>query len=366
MQSLIERFFSSHVAGFRRDLARFERRLDADETPFNDQALAELARCITDSLDVCAQLERQLADEPELLKGVQARYREAIWQWFGKSWFIQRSFSKPRGYPGDYELLNAIYDRTPKSQGLGGYLDRYIVDSTLGRAVVARLRAARQFLTREVAARGGNARILNVACGPGREYVDGFLDAEASDVEITCVDNDTAALEFVQTNVAPQMSPQISMCFQRYNALRMISGKTNVARFGHSDIIYSVGLCDYIPDDYLVPMLRGWRESLADGGVVYVAFKDMELYDKAVYQWLMDWYFYQRTYEDCRRLFVEAGYDMDEMEVTRSDMAVIVNFIGRTKVGSVVRIDDAELLSGAHLAEIEEPASDSTQVESGS
>lgn len=364
MQSLIERFFSNHVAGFRRDLARFERRLDADETPFNDQALAELARCITDSLDVCAQLERQLADEPELLKGVQARYREAIWQWFGKSWFIQRSFTKPRGYPGDYELLNSIYDRAPKAQGLGGYLDRYILDSTLGRAVVARLRAARQFLTKEVAARGGNARILNVACGPGREYIDGFLEAEANDVEITCIDNDTAALDFVQTNVAPQMSPQISINFQRYNALRMVSGKTNVERFGRSDIIYSVGLCDYIPDDYLVPMLRGWRESLAEGGVVYVAFKDMELYDKAVYQWLMDWYFYQRTYEDCRRLFVEAGYDMDQMEVTRSDMAVIVNFIGRTKAGTMVRFDGAQTITGAHLVEAEDTESlpDSSEV----
>lgn len=365
MHSQIERFFSTHVPAFRRSLADFESRLDADETPFNDQALAELARCITDSLDACDQLERQIADQPELLKGVQARYREAIWPWFGKSWFIQRSFTKPRGYPGDYELLNSIYDRVPKSQGFGGYLDRYIVDSTLGRAVVARLRAAREFLTSEVAARGGNARILNVACGPGREYVDGFLAAEANDVEITCVDNDTVALDFVRTNVAPQMSPQINICFQRYNALRMVSGKTNVERFGRSDIIYSVGLCDYIPDDYLVPMLRGWRESLAEGGVVYVAFKDMELYDKAVYQWLMDWYFYQRTFEDCRRLFVEAGYDMDEMEVTRSDMAVIVNFIGRTKAGAMVRIDDAQEIPASHLAEIEEPLPDGA-LESGS
>jgi len=362
MQSQIERFFSSHVSRFRQALADFDKRLDGDEKPYNDQALAELARCITDSLDECAQLEKQLQHEPEILKSVQARYREAIWPWFGKSWFISRSFTKPRGYPGDYELLNAIYDRDPKATGFGGYLDRYILDSTLGRAVVARLRAAREFLTNEVASRGGVARIMNVACGSGREYINDFLAAEATDVTITCVDNDPAALEFVQTNITPLLSPQIDMQFKRYNALRMISGKTNVERFGRSDIIYSVGLCDYIPDDYLIPMLRGWRESLADGGVVYVAFKDMELYDKAVYQWLMDWYFYQRTYEDCRRLFVEAGYDMDEMEVTRSDMAVIVNFIGRTKTGSMIRFDAAEPIPGAHLnTEVETPLPDAAE-----
>jgi extracellular factor (EF) 3-hydroxypalmitic acid methyl ester biosynthesis protein len=362
MQSHIERFFATHVMDFRRKLAEFEDRLEGDEAPFNDHAVAELSRCITDSLDVCAQLERRLVDEPEMLKGVQARYREAIWPWFSKSWFISRSFTKPRGYPGDYELLNSIYDRDPKSSGFGGYLDRYILDSTLGRAVVARLRAAREFLTSEVASRGGTARILNVACGPGREYINDFLAAEARDVTITCIDNDTMALDFVQTHVAPHMAPQIDVHFQRYNALRMVSGRTNVERFGRSDIIYSVGLCDYIPDDYLIPMLRGWRESLADGGVVYVAFKDMELYDKAVYQWLMDWYFYQRTYEDCRRLFIEAGYDMQEMEVTRSDMAVIVNFVGRTKAGSIVRFDKAEQTPRAvHLESVVEELPDAAK-----
>ena len=166
MQSQIERFFSSHVADFRRKLAEFQRRLDADELPFNDPATAELTRCITDSLDKCAQLERQIADQPEMLKGVQARYREAIRPWFGTSWFMQRALTKPRGYPGDYELLTSIYARQPKSSGLGGYLDRYFLNTTLGRAVCARVRAVSQFLNEEVARRGGKANILNVACGP--------------------------------------------------------------------------------------------------------------------------------------------------------------------------------------------------------
>jgi SAM-dependent methyltransferase len=345
MTDNVERFFSQHVTDFTHRLAEFERRLHDHDEPHDDDALADLAECMTHSLDVCAQLESRIEHNPQLLKETQVRYREAIWPWLGKSWFMDRSFTKPRGYPGDFELLQSIYDRAPKARGLGGYLDRYILASTLGRAVVFRLKSIREFLEREVARRGGKANILNVACGPGREYINDFLAAEAVDVRITCVDNDTAALDYVRDNVAPLTNSRVDLRFMRYNALRMISGKANIERFGRSDIIYSVGLCDYIPDDYLVPMLRGWRESLAEGGLVYVAFKDQELYDKAVYQWLMDWYFYQRTYEDCRRLFVEAGYDMEELEVTRSDMAVIINFIGRTKGGSYRRIDDAEQLT---------------------
>jgi SAM-dependent methyltransferase len=358
MFACLESRFTNHLQELKMALAAFEQRLDGDETPHDDAALAELAQVLNASLEFCLSIEMEVAAEPQQLKALQARYREAIAPWFAKSWFMTRSLTKPRGYPGDYELLNSIYIHQPKSTGLGGYLDRYILSSTLGRAVIARLESVREFLVQEVAARGGKAKIMNVACGPGREYRDGFLDAEAVDVHITLVDNDTESLDYVRDHVAPLLSSRVDMQFVRYNALRMISGKTNVQRFGQSDIIYSVGLCDYIPDDYLVPMLRGWRESLAEGGVVYVAFKDMELYDKTVYQWPLDWYFYQRTVEDCRRLFVEAGYDMDLMEVTRSEMPVIVNFIGRTRPASVHRIDEAnKVVAQPHVSPVRESMS---------
>jgi hypothetical protein len=89
-------------------------------------------------------------------------------------------------------------------------------------------------------------------------------------------------------------------------------------------------------------MLKGWRESLAPGGVVYVAFKDALLYDKVEYQWLMDWYFFQRTEDDFQRLFREAGYDLSQIESSRDSTGVIINYICRTSsVAPVVRIDEA-------------------------
>ena len=351
MESSINAFFSDDVARFVSELQQFEQRTADDVEASSDNTVTELTHCINTMLSCCTRLERVLVEAPGLLKEVQIRFREAIAPWFSKSWCMQRAFTKPRGYPGDYELLTAIYDRLPKSVGLGAYLDRYFLNTTLGQAVPARMRSARQFLVTEIDRREGDVSILNVACGACREYTEGFEPVADRKIELTLVDNDPLALEFVQTHVADQFPTNIAVNYIRYNALRMTNARVNTERFGRNDIIYSVGLCDYIPDEYLIPMLKGWRESLAEGGVVYVAFKDMQLYDTAEYQWLVDWYFYQRTEAECRNLFAAAGYDMTHMDVTRSDMAVIINYIGRTVAPAYIRIDDAaELVQPQHIS----------------
>lgn len=343
MQSDVRVFLSKHIPWFTQALREFECQAELHSEPHDEVLLEELVATINQSLAICANVEKLLKDQPEILKETQNAYREAIRPWFEKSWYMHRALVKPRGYPGDHELLSAIYSRKVRSTGLGGYLDRYFLNTTLGRAVCARLKAARAFLLSELAERGGDVSILNVACGPCREYTEDFAPSNGREIHLTCVDNDTEALEFVEQHVAPSMPHHLDVKFVRYNALRMTSAKNNVEKFGKNDIIYSVGLCDYIPDDYLIPMLRGWRESLAENGVVYVAFKDTELYDKTEYQWLCDWYFYQRTTAQCRQLFQSAGYNMEALEESRTDMDVIINFSGRSNKPSFRRFDDAQL-----------------------
>jgi extracellular factor (EF) 3-hydroxypalmitic acid methyl ester biosynthesis protein len=343
MQSLINAFFEQHVAKFVQWLQQIESQVAAHDKPTVDEVADELTQRIHTILAECGRLERRLSDS-DTLKQVQARFRAAIWPWFGQSWFMERALTKPRGYPGDHEMLTAIYNGHVRSSGLGGYLDRYFLNTTLAHAVRGRMRALRRFLLAELNGREGDVNVLNVACGPCREYTDSFAPTNHRQIRLTCVDNDTQALDFVATTVAPHIAPGIAPTFVRYNALRMTSVRHNVERFGRPDIIYSVGLCDYIPDNYLLPMLRGWRESLSEGGLVYVAFKDGERYDKAEYQWLVDWYFYQRTEDDCRALFEAAGYDMNQLELTRDSTGVIINFIGRTRTGARRRADEAEAL----------------------
>ncbi|HZZ26484.1 MAG TPA: class I SAM-dependent methyltransferase [Pirellulales bacterium] len=344
MDCKIAAFFSDHVSHFTQQLQEFDRQIAPDALPHSDQILENLTNCINNSLAVCAAFEKELeAADPLVLKDVQRRYREAIWPWFGKSWCMQRALTKPRGYPGDAMLLTAIYDGVAKSLGLGGYFDRYFLNTTLGRAVPARMWEARRFLMEELGRRRGRVDVMDVACGSCREYLGGFEPSADRETTFTCIDNDPETLEFAKSQTQAALANSgITGRFIRYNALRMVSAESNIRRFGRSDVIYSVGLCDYIPDEYLIPLLAGWRESLNPGGVVYVAFKDTKLYDKTEYQWLADWYFFQRTTDDCRQLFVSAGYDMSGVTMTRDPIGVIINFICRDKVPAIVRIDTPE------------------------
>ena len=55
--------------------------------------------------------------------------------------------------------------------------------------------------------------------------------------------------------------------------------------------------------------------------------KIRSVYDKTIYQWHFDWHFLQRTEEDCWNLFAEAGYDSEQITVTRDETGIIMNFV---------------------------------------
>lgn len=324
----------SSVAAFRQAFANLGQRISPDASPDDDAVLNELTQAVHLSREECQLATRDLIDDPVRLKAAQTFLREQIAPWCDQSWFVHRAKVKPRGYPGDFEMLTAIYDEVVKTRGIGGYLDRYFLQTDLARAVRSRLAGVKAFLIEEASRRQKPMKVLNVASGPGREYDEKFLPV-ADLLDITCVDSDQGALDYLQASAQAKLGSALRLTCVNYNALKMTSAKANIERFGRSDFIYSVGLCDYIPDKFLIKMLSGWRESLAPDGIVYVAFKDCTKYVAAEYQWHVDWHFFERTEEDCRNLFLAAGYDVDTMTMSRDDSGIIMNFVARPAASAV-------------------------------
>jgi extracellular factor (EF) 3-hydroxypalmitic acid methyl ester biosynthesis protein len=341
MARALAELFDQHLPNLLAHFEHLSHRLRPDAEPTDDELLEALTGQLETTLASCLDVETELADDRAALRSAQERFRAAIQPWFSQSWFMNHAVTKPRGYAGDYLMLTAVYERKTRSLGFGGYLDRYFLATELGTSVPIRLAMAREFL-KEEALRRNEMTVLNIASGPGREYQGGWdLPADCR-VRVFCVDQDDAALDHIRQVVMPTLPYTLELECVKYNALKMGNSEANIEVFGRPDVVYSIGLCDYIPDRLMIRLLRGWRETAAEGGVVYVAFKDCLKYDKAKYQWLVDWYFYQRTTEECRALFEQAGYDLDTLELTRDATGSIINFISRLPERVTVRVDGSQ------------------------
>jgi len=341
MSRAYESLFDLHLPALLTHLEQLAEQVGPQAEPSDDALLAGLTKQLETTLAACLSLEVELEDDRPALRAAQERFRAAIQPWFSQSWFMNHALAKPRGYAGDYLMLTAVYERKTRSLGLGGYLDWYFLGTELGTSVPIRLNMAREFLQEE-AVRRGEMTVLNIASGPGREYQGGWDLPADCQVRVYCVDQDDAALDHIRQTVMPTLPYTQELECVKYNALKMGNSEANIEVFGRPDVVYSIGLCDYIPDRLMIRLLRGWRETAAEGGVVYVAFKDCLKYDKAKYQWLVDWYFYQRTTEECQALFEQAGYDLDTLELTRDETGSIINFISRLPERVTVRVDGSQ------------------------
>ncbi len=82
-------------------------------------------------------LETLLSDQTTM-KRIKDTFRQLIGIWIYKSVILKRAFEKPRGYPGDYKMLEIIYEKKPISAKLGLYFDNNFLKSPY--AVGIRLR----------------------------------------------------------------------------------------------------------------------------------------------------------------------------------------------------------------------------------
>lgn len=337
MPDIIQDFFQTDVAAMESALAALDRQIPVDAEPQFDDHYEALSQIMSTITAACAKLENKIGFDLDLLAATRQRFFESLAPWFDRSWIGQRARHKPCGYPGDYKLLTVLYNNLPVGKGLPGYIDLFLLELPLTRAIRSRWQKIREFLISEVSARNGDLSILNIASGACREYQQPLEPASERKLRLQCLDNDQDALDFVRDNVV-QGSGMAEFHLDRFNVMRLVSSRGAIRRFGRFDVVYSIGLFDYIPDKPLIAILQSCRELLNPGGVAYINFKDIEMYDKTPYQWWMDWHFFARTVDDCRLLFKEAGYDMDEMTNSRDETGVIVNFVSRVPASSL-RID---------------------------
>lgn len=264
---------------------------------------------------VMDEFNLQLEDTAVLLKDNQ--FSDYLWgyafkeifPYFMRSRFAERSYYKPRGYAGDYLMMEMIYKNEPEGDGkLGNVIDEWCLETAAARAV----RSRRTFLKERLesfchhrAKEGFTTRIMNLACGPTRELFDFLASCDYSDmISVICIDADPKALEYTNhtVNVIPHSA---SVRFMNDNVVRWALGRLK-HNFGFQDIIYSAGLADYLDDRVLLALINRCYEHLDWGGTLIIGNFGNRNEHKTFLDQILQWKIIHRSTEDLRGIFAKS------------------------------------------------------------
>jgi CRP-like cAMP-binding protein/SAM-dependent methyltransferase len=220
-----------------------------------------------------------------------------------------RFYSKPRGYAGDYLAIHRIYQNEGGGTGrIGPLVDQMFLETPPSKAVRNRRTLFADEIVGTVRAKPGDpVKVLCMASGPATEVFDAFAVLEEKGrLKVTLMDIDLQALAFVdEIRTKHKLQNQITLVNENLIALYLGRGKTKVEP---QDLIYSIGLIDYLNDKLVNKLLQYVYENLAPGGRVILGNFHPNNPAKEFMDYVLEWNLIHRTEEDMDRLFLNSPF----------------------------------------------------------
>jgi hypothetical protein len=231
--------------------------------------------------------------------------------------FAHRAYHKPRGYAGDYEMMNQLYrDEVVGKTLYDQCIHKYFVEDASGTAV----RNRGQFLAKKIkelfqeTSQNQSLKLMSIASGPAKEQQI-FLQNSAAfagrDAEFTCVDQDEESLKHAHRQlhtIDRKMQSGFNFRFSNL-AIRNIIAQGFPEK--DYDMIYTAGLFDYFTE----PIARRTAERMVDavkpGGKVIIGNFCADNYKYGPFlELFLDWTLIYRTEADLLRVFDGLGSKM--------------------------------------------------------
>lgn len=244
--------------------------------------------------------------EEELAPAHRAFVQAALHPLILRAPFVFRTYTKPLGYAGDYQMVNQILDDS--RQGPSTYFQ--IVNSAFLQTAVAdahrnRIDILVDFLARMAdAARlaGRPFRVLNVGCGPAVE-IQRFLREypEPHWLSFELVDFSEETLAWTRATLEGQMAlsgkkAAIDYVHDSVHQLlkRRVGATPAPAGHGEFDVVYCAGLFDYLSDKVCARLVNHFVSRMRRGGRLLVTNVHSDNPERAGMEHLLEWYLIYR------------------------------------------------------------------------
>lgn len=332
-----ENFFTKNVRQYHEDLSILVQ--EAKETKITSEEIEKRLATLTDGILLKGEVLEKIVDNNIHMKKIKQIFREIAGCWFYKSPIVKLAYDKPRGYPGDFELFEIIYNNIPlaETKSIGFYCDRYFLNNDYAMAARARKNRMKNILQDLVENNSlATIKMLNVACGPSREirelFSEQLLLSGISNKKIifTGLDNDKDALKFSKSALN-NLPSNIETRFLNENVLDIFRNDKYYDLIGKQDIIYILGLTEYLPDRIFKRLLRFLYQLLDEKGMLVVTYKDKDItFPSLPPEWFCDWDFIKRDKDDLIKTAKELGGDKYSLKIEREGTGTIF-FLTLTK-----------------------------------
>ena len=220
--------------------------------------------------------------------------------------FVYRTFAKPLGYAGDYEMVNQLLG--DPQQGTSTYFQ--VVNAQFLQAAVAvahrnRIEILIEFLQKAAALaeqEQRQVRILNVGCGPAVE-IQRFIQRHpgaASRLAFTLVDFSEETLAYTRNRIAEASSakeaaPAVSFVHESVHDLLKRAVRPDASADNELfDFVYCAGLFDYLSDKVCARLLQYFVQRTREGGGVLVTNVHSSNPQTGVMEHVLDWHLIYR------------------------------------------------------------------------
>lgn len=219
--------------------------------------------------------------------------------------FVYRTFAKPLGYAGDYEMVNQIIG-DPR-QGNSTYFQ--IINSFFLKAAVAEAHRNRidilvEYLMKAAAtaqAQGRQVNILNVGCGPAVE-IQRFIEQHPNPdaIAFTLMDFSEVTLDYTKARiqeVSERTGKKVAVKYVNesvHQLLKRASRRDDLLQDTTFDFVYCAGLFDYLSDKVCSRLLQYFVSRTRLGGTVMVTNVHARNPHKNVMEHLLEWHLIYR------------------------------------------------------------------------
>ena len=228
--------------------------------------------------------------------------------------FLYRTYTKPLGYAGDYEMVNMMLRNPYEGSSAFAKLLNFALLNT--EPVVAhrnRIDYLVELLRSECARRvvKGKTRVFNLACGPAVEVQRFLRDYDESDLaEIDLLDFNAETLEYTRERMeesrrAGGRETQIRYFQRSVHQLLRAATQGGEEDFTNYDVVYCAGLFDYLSQRVCKRLVELFCTMIRPGGIVIVTNVAAANPRKAWMEYVMEWNLIYRDEEEMKDLIPE-------------------------------------------------------------